>query len=234
MRPALVVAIAVAIAAAAASAAYLALSAQGGPAAALRNAAALASRNITATYELSAGLAGPRASPLFPRYVRGLVTISRTPVGDAAVVNGTVAVQAGLVIFRAGLDLALWRSGEELCYGFKLASIRVADCVPYLDLAQEYRAMLNESRYIGEGTWRGETTYCFAATASATARGEPLLINASKLCLLQNGVPANATLYIYPDKGPTIAVNLTLVNYAFAFNQGAFAEITGGLVPTGK
>lgn len=234
MRPAFIVAIAVVVAAVAASAAYFTLSARGGPAAALRNAEALASRNITATYEISAGLTGPWTSPLFPRYVRGIVTISRTPIGDAAVVNGTVAVQAGLVIFRARLDLALWRSGGELCYGLRLAGLHVASCAPYSDLAQEYKAVLNESKYIGVGKWNGEATYCFSATALASIRGAPVVVNASKICLLQNGVPANATLYIYPEpRGPVVEINLTLVSYSFYFDQGAFAEVTGGLLPAG-
>jgi hypothetical protein len=88
----------------------------------------------------------------------------------------------------------------------------------------------------------GRATYCFSALITTTPTSnqyggfeEPIVVNVTKMCLLSNGVPANATIYIYPAQQSLgsfmIGTNLTLINYSFTFNQEEFTQITRGLIP---
>jgi hypothetical protein len=68
--------------------------------------------------------------------------------------------------------------------------------------------LLGNATYVDEGSWNDETTYCFRSeitiseplimtTAGKTTIGSPitLIINTTKICILNNGVTASATVY---------------------------------------
>jgi hypothetical protein len=225
---------------------------QNSPTTALMNAKGLLSKNITTTYEFSVV---PIVSGVMPTYwgglphavrVSGLVTISRTPIMDATVINGTITMNTELTALTGRFNVALWRHGDELCYALEFGFMGVQSiihCVPYVNLTSGYVEMINESKYIGTGSWNGKTTYCFTSIITITPTsvknnflGVPIVVNVTKLCLLSNGVPANATIHIYPaHQGPfgefELGINMTLVSYEFVFNQSGFSAVTRGLIP---
>ncbi|WP_243678346.1 hypothetical protein [Vulcanisaeta distributa] len=95
---------------------YLAVSVNGGPESALLNAKELFMRNVTATYKfvISSTFMINNEFPGIPNVpfqmgpLMGIVTISRTPISDATVINGTLSFRH----FMGGLVLTLiWRFG---------------------------------------------------------------------------------------------------------------------------
>ncbi|MFP3216822.1 MAG: hypothetical protein RXP99_05970 [Vulcanisaeta sp.] len=249
MRPLLAILIIIVTAAVLATA-YVVVTNQNAPTTALLNARKLLGRNVTATYYVTITQAGTVMGNVFPGappnfvLLSGEVTISRTPLMDAVVINGTLSP----MLLKAGIkiNVALWRFDDELCYASRAEFMgiqSITHCIHYINLTRGYVAVLNESRYIGRGSWNGETTYCFSSLLTVNPGSTfgdlfkaPLIINVTKLCLLTNGVPANASVYIYPARqypfgGFVIGINITLVNYSFVFNQEGFAQVTGGLIP---
>ena len=249
MRPLLAILIII-VTAVVLAVAYALVTNQNSPMTALLNARKLLDRNVTATYYVTITQTGTVMGNIFPGVpshfvlLSGEVTISRTPLMDAVVINGTLSptpLKAGIKI-----NTALWKFDDELCYASRVKFIGVQSithCIHYINLTRGYVAVLNESRYIGRGSWNGETTYCFSSLLTVNPGSNfgdlsrvPIIINVTKLCLLTNGVPANASVYVYPAQqyplgGFVIGINITLVNYSFVFNQEGFAQVTGGLIP---
>lgn len=233
-------------------ASYFVITNQSSPTTALMNARALLAKNVTTTYQLElvpiVPIMGNGIIGNLPRTMKigGLITISRTPIMDATVINGTVTLNTAMTTLTAKIDVALWRYDNELCYALELGFMgaqSITHCEPYANLTSEYVEILNESRYIGTGNWNGKTTYCFTATITLSPTSiqnsffaTPIIVNVTKLCLLGNGIPANATIYIYTNRQTPfgrfkIGINMTLVKYEFAFNQAEFSAVTKGLIP---
>ncbi|MGC9152757.1 MAG: hypothetical protein ACP5GY_03365 [Vulcanisaeta sp.] len=233
------------------TATYLLMINQNSPTSALMNAKKLVTKNVTVTYEISIlptlimGNNAPSIPgiPFMMGWINGLITISRTPPMDATVINGTLYFRHfGMVGIK--LSAALWRHDNSLCYAYKLGFMipqTVTNCVPYTNITGNFMTILNESRYVGKGSWDGETTYCFTASVTliptqASSWNVPIILNVTKMCLLDNGIPANITIYVYPAQYSGIAnfiinANFTLVSYSFTFNQYEFTQITNGLIP---
>ena len=250
MKSSLIIAILVAVLVIAGAAGYLALTNQNSPTAALINAKRLLGRNFTATYQITiaptaiAMNGGIPGIPIKLTWVSGYITISRTPLMDATVINGTLSLtHYGL---GSSFNAAFWKFNNELCFAVEFGFMGVqaiTHCVPYVNITSNYVAILNESRYIGAGVWDGRTTYCFSALITTIPTNnqyggfeEPIVVNVTKMCLLSNGVLANATIYAYPAQQQPLGsfminVNLTLINYSFTFNQEEFTQITRGLIP---
>ncbi|WP_054855541.1 hypothetical protein [Vulcanisaeta sp. JCM 16161] len=252
MKTPLLIAAVIVVLAIAGAVTYLAVSVNGSPESALLNAKELLMRNVTVTYRFTVSstfvvnnneFPGIPGVPFQMGPLMGIVTISRTPISDATVINGTL-------LFRhfmgtgINFNMALWRYDNELCYAMEfnfMGQQAVTHCMPYVNLTKYVILALNESRYVGKGTWNGKTTYCFAATVTLTpAQGElqemPVVMNITELCILGNGVPTNVTIYLYPTYqggfgGMFMNINMTLVNYSFTFNQQEFSQVTRGLVP---
>ncbi|ADN50398.1 hypothetical protein [Vulcanisaeta distributa] len=231
---------------------YLAVSVNGGPESALMNARELFMRNVTVTYKfvISSTLVinnnefpGIPGVPFQTGPLMGIVTISRTPINDATVINGTFSFRH---FMGSGINfnVALWRYDNELCYAMELNFMgpqTTTHCIPYVNLTKYVILALNESKYVGKGTWNGKTTYCFTATLTLTPtqgglQGFPMIMNITELCILSNGVPTNMTIYLYPAYqsefgGMFMNINMTLISYSFTFNQREFMKITRGLIP---
>ncbi|WP_243678345.1 hypothetical protein [Vulcanisaeta distributa] len=138
--------------------------------------------------------------------------------------------------------MALWRYNDELCYAVEfnfMGQQTMTHCAPYVNLTKYVVLALNESKYVGKGTWNGKTTYCFTTTMTLTpTQGElqgglPIVVNITELCMLSNGVPTNVTIFIYPARQGMLGnmvmnINMTLINYSFVFNQQEFSQITRG------
>ncbi len=231
--------------------AYLAISINEGPESALLNTKKLLTRNVTLTYNFMASsmfivnnnvFPGISGIPFQTEPLTGTITISRTPMSDATVINGTLLF--GHFIKGINFNLVIWKYDNELCYAteFEFMGQQTAThCTHYVNLTKYIMLTLNESKYIGKGTWHGETTYCFTAVITLTStqgepQGMPITINVTELCVLSNGVPTNITIYMYPtyqDRPSNIVmnINMTLLGFSFTFNQYEFSRITRGLIP---
>ncbi len=251
MKAAPLIAVILAIVVIAGAVTYLAVSMNKGPESALLNARELLMRNITATYEftlsstfaLGNGLPGMPSIPFQIGPLVGAITISRTPINDAAVINGTISFRH-FMMGGINFNVALWRYNNELCYATEfnfMGQQSMTHCAPYVNLTRYVVLILNESKYVGEGTWDGKRTYCFTATmtlspAQGGFQGLPMVMNITRLCILSNGVPTNITIYLYPTYGGGFGnafmnINMTLISYSFTFNQPEFSQITKGLIP---
>ncbi|WP_054853473.1 hypothetical protein [Vulcanisaeta distributa] len=102
MKTSLLIAVILVVVVVAGAVAYLAISMnEGGPQSALLNAKRLLSRNVTVTYDFVIGstfminniVQGVPNVPFPPGPLMGIITISRTPVDDAMVINGTLAIR---------------------------------------------------------------------------------------------------------------------------------------------
>ncbi|GAB6943868.1 hypothetical protein [Vulcanisaeta sp. JCM 14467] len=232
--------------------AYLAMTINGGPESALLNARELFMKNVTMTYKFaisSTFMIGNNEFPGMPSIpfqmgpLMGVAAISRTPIDDATVINGTFSFRHFMGT-GINFDIALWRYDDELCYAtvFNFMGQQTAThCAPYVNFTKYVILALNESKYVGKGTWDGRTTYCFTAMLTlAPTQGEfqglPMIMNITELCLLSNGVPTNITIYLYPAHqgglgSMFVNINMTLISYSFTFNQAEFTQITRGLIP---
>ncbi|GGI69166.1 hypothetical protein GCM10007112_02680 [Vulcanisaeta souniana JCM 11219] len=230
---------------------YLAVSINESPESALLNAKKLLSRNVTLTYNFMASsmfiinnnvFPGISGIPFQTGPLTGTITISRTPMSDATVINGTLTFRH--FIGGINFNLVLWKYDNELCYAteFNFMGHQTAThCAPYVNLTKYIMLTLNESKYVGKGAWHGKTTYCFTALITLTStqgelQGIPIAMNVTKLCVLSNGVPTNITIYLYPMyqgrlSNMVMNINMTLLSYSFTFNQYRFSQITKGLIP---
>jgi len=149
-----------------------------------------------------------------------ILTISRSPSINALVMNGTgLLTEPNGEVVRANTTEATWVRGNEVCQvlvsisNVSLYNRTATFCIPsnysrYLLPFYMDEELLGNATYVGEGSWNGETTYCFRSemtisepsimtTAGKTTIGSPitLIINATRICLLNNGVTASATVY---------------------------------------
>jgi hypothetical protein len=181
--------------------------------------------------------------------------MSRSPSINALVANGTgLLTESNGEVVRINTTEAIWVRGNEVCQ--VLVSISNASlytrattfCIPsnysrYLLPFYTDEELLGNATYVGEGSWNGETTYCFRSeirmsepsittTAGKTTIGSPitLIINATRICLLSNGVITSATVYeigqLSSHQSFVTIINETLISYSFTFNQQLFNQIT--------
>ncbi|ADY02048.1 hypothetical protein VMUT_1847 [Vulcanisaeta moutnovskia 768-28] len=230
---------------------YLALSMRSSPESAILSTRELLSRNVSLTYNIVVSpafiinneLPGISGIPFQSGQLMGVITISRTPINDATVINGTLSF-GHLVKTGNNFDLAFWRYDDELCYAMELNFLgqqTITHCAPYMNVTRYVTTVLNESKYIGTGMWNSKTTYCFTATITITptqggVQELPLIINVTELCILSNGIPTNISIYVYPEhqigfSNMFMNINMTLLSYSFTFNQYEFAQVTRGLIP---
>ena len=231
--------------------AYFALSMRSGPESAILSARELLTRNVSLTYNIvvsptftiNSELPGISGIPFQSGQLMGVITISRTPINDATVINGTLSFRH-FIKTSNNFDLAFWRYDNELCYAMELNFLglqTITHCVSYVNVTKYVITVLNESKYIGTGMWNGKTTYCFTAAITMTpsqggAQELPLIINVTKICILNNGIPTNMSIYVYPEQqvgfgNMLMNINMTLLSYSFTFNQYEFTQVTKGLIP---
>jgi len=209
----------------------------------------LLSENFTGTYYVTVTTqVNSRASTL-----SGISTTSRSPSINALVSNSTgLLMEFDGRVVHVNSTVVVWMHGDEVCQ--VLISISNASpynrtatfCIPsnyskYLLPFYVDEELLGNATYIGESSWNGETTYCFKSeitvsqpsitTGKTTTIGSPVttVINATRLCILSNGVTASATLYetsrLRHQSFATV-INETLISYSFTFNQQLFSQIT--------
>jgi hypothetical protein len=184
-----------------------------------------------------------------------ILTISRSPSINALVMNGTgLLTESNGEVVRANTTEAIWVRGNEVCQvlvsisNVSLYNRTATFCIPsnysrYLLPFYMDEELLGNATYVGEGSWNGETTYCFRSemrmsepsittTAGKTTIGSPvtLIINATKICILSNGVITSATVYeigqLSSHQSFVTIINETLISYSFTFNQQLFNQIT--------
>jgi len=178
-------------------------------------------------------------------------TISISPSINASVMNGTELTEFNGAVVHVNTTVATWVHGNEVCQ--VLVSISNASpynrtttfCVPsnyskYLLPFYVDEELFGNAMYVGEGSWNGKTTYCFASnvtiiepsitttagkTAGKTTIGPPVttIINATRICILSNGVITSKTLYetiqLPSHQSFVTIINETLTNYSLTFNQ---------------
>jgi len=182
-------------------------------------------------------------------------TMSRSPSINALVANGTgLLTEPNGEVVRVNTTEATWVRGNEVCQvlvsisNVSLYNRTATFCIPsnysrYLLPFYMDEELLGNATYVGEGSWNGETTYCFRSeirmseplitiTAGKTTIGSPitLIINATKICILSNGVIASETVYeigqLPNHQSFVTIINETLISYSFTFNQQLFNQIT--------
>jgi len=188
-------------------------------------------------------------------------TMSRSPSINALVANGTgLLTEPNGEVVRVNTTEATWVRGNEVCQvlvsisNVSLYNRTATFCIPsnysrYLLPFYMDEELLGNATYVGEGSWNGETTYCFRSeirmsepsittTAGKTTIGSPitLIINATKICILSNGVIASETVYeigqLPNHQSFVTIINETLISYSFTFNQQLFNQITSKAGPS--
>jgi len=210
----------------------------------------LLSENFTGTYYVTVTTQiNSRTSTLSE-----ISTTSRSPSINALVSNSTgLLMEFDGRAVRVNSTVVVWIHGDEVCQ----VLISISNASPYnrsatFCISSNYskhllpfyvdEELLGNATYIGESSWNGETTYCFKSeitvsqpsittTGKTTTIGSPIttVINATRLCILSNGVTASATLYEtsrLSHQSFTTVINETLISYSFTFNQQLFTQIT--------
>jgi hypothetical protein len=192
-------------------------------------------------------------------------TTSRSPSINALVSNGTgLLTESNGEVVRINTTEATWVQGNEVCQVLILISNAslynrtTTFCIPsnysrYLLPFYTDEELLGNATYVGEGSWNGETTYCFASKIMAiepsitisppngTIIGPPwsVITTNATICILGNGVIASLIEYTYavptqPSLSATTVTitNETLISYSFTFNQQLFNQITSKAGPS--
>jgi hypothetical protein len=266
MRTSLIIAVILIVSVTAIAATYLLMN-QNNPEKALLNARKLLlSNNFTGTYDISSivktyspGSSTPRVSQF-----SGVVIISRSPALNAMVSNTTGISLINGESVNSSTIVALWLFDDKLCQVFiaYAPGSRITKyCIPYNNytrylfpfyIAEE---LLSNATYVGEGSWNGKTTYCFASKVTAiepsitisslngTIIGPPwrVITTNATFCILGNGVIASLIEYTYvvptqPSLSATTVTitNETLISYSFTFNQQVFNQLMQLMNKTGQ
>jgi hypothetical protein len=258
MRTSLIIAVVLIVLVIAIAATYLLMN-QNNPEKALLNARKLLlSSNFTGTYDISSIVKTYPPGSSTPRVVQssGVVIISRSPALNATVANSTgISFINGKSVSSSVIN-AYWLSDDKLCQvliAYAPSSGIIKYCIPYNNYTR-YRfpfyitkELLSNATYVGEGSWNGKTTYCFASKIMAiepsitisppngTIIGPPwsVITTNATICILGNGVIASLIEYTYavptqPSLSATTVTitNETLISYSLTFNQQLFNQIT--------
>jgi hypothetical protein len=149
---------------------YMLLS-RGGQQVALLNAERLLiSENFTGTYRLTESQLINTSLISEVLQINGVVTISRSPLVDAVVTNGTEFVIQGGENSSVYVESAIYKTNDNICLVTKEmpSGSVISKCMPYSNYTKytmlSYymtESSLRNARYIGIGRWKGEATYCF-------------------------------------------------------------------------
>jgi hypothetical protein len=264
MRTSLIIAVILIVSVTAIAATYLLMN-QNNPEKALLNARKLLlSSNFTGTYDISSIVKTYPPGSSTPRVVQfsGVVIISRSPALNAMVSNTTGISLINGESVNSSTIAALWLFDDKLCQVFiaYAPGSRITKyCIPYNNYTRyfslSFKELLDNATYVGEGSWNGETTYCFASKVTAiepsitisslngTIIGPPwrVITTNATFCILGNGVIASLIEYTYvvptqPSLSATTVTitNETLISYSLTFNQQLFNQITQLMNKTGQ